>query len=101
MLRDALPSLFLCVLPTRFPTRWRDDDSKNDDDDGDGDGDVWCVSGRRLRKSASKHATLYKEAMAGKGIDRHLFGLYIASIGLVSPSLPSPPSSHTLQQSPS
>mmetsp|Transcript_46605 Transcript_46605/g.109603 ORF Transcript_46605/g.109603 Transcript_46605/m.109603 type:complete len:811 (-) Transcript_46605:274-2706(-) len=37
---------------------------------------------KRLRKSASKHATLYKEAMAGKGIDRHLFGLYIASIGL-------------------
>ena len=35
-----------------------------------------------LKKAADKHANLYKSAMVGEGIDRHLFGLYIVSVGL-------------------
>ena len=37
---------------------------------------------RLLQVAANKHTILYKDAMNGKGIDRHLFGLYIASRGL-------------------
>mmetsp|Transcript_89030 Transcript_89030/g.237497 ORF Transcript_89030/g.237497 Transcript_89030/m.237497 type:complete len:562 (+) Transcript_89030:515-2200(+) len=32
-----------------------------------------------LRKAADKHTKLYKSAMVGQGVDRHLFGLYVAS----------------------
>lgn len=35
-----------------------------------------------LNASADKHTILYKDAMNGKGIDRHLFALYVASKGL-------------------
>lgn len=35
-----------------------------------------------LQKSADLHTILYKDAMNGKGIDRHLFALYVASKGL-------------------
>lgn len=35
-----------------------------------------------LKKACDKHAILYKDAMTGKGIDRHLFALYVASRGL-------------------
>ena len=37
---------------------------------------------RLLRAAADKHTSLYKNAMVGNGIDRHLFGLYIVSVGL-------------------
>lgn len=39
-----------------------------------------------LRKACAQHQTLYKDAMNGKGIDRHLFGLYVLSeaLGYVS-----------------
>jgi len=30
-------------------------------------------------KAVSNHVTLYKNAMVGKGIDRHLFCLYVVS----------------------
>lgn len=35
-----------------------------------------------LHKAGEKHTLLYKDAMNGKGIDRHLFALYVASQGL-------------------
>lgn len=35
-----------------------------------------------LQVAANKHTILYKDAMNGKGIDRHLFALYVASRGL-------------------
>ena len=35
-----------------------------------------------LRKTCSEHAVMYKDAMNGKGIDRHMFGLYVVSKGL-------------------
>lgn len=35
-----------------------------------------------LRKACGQHQTLYKNAMNGKGIDRHLFGLYVLSEAL-------------------
>lgn len=35
-----------------------------------------------LHKAGEKHTILYKDAMNGKGIDRHLFALYVASKGL-------------------
>lgn len=35
-----------------------------------------------LQIAANKHTILYKDAMNGKGIDRHLFALYVASRGL-------------------
>lgn len=35
-----------------------------------------------LRKACDAHQILYRNAMSGKGIDRHLFGLYIACKGL-------------------
>lgn len=35
-----------------------------------------------LHLAAEKHTVLYKDAMNGKGIDRHLFALYVASKGL-------------------
>jgi len=37
---------------------------------------------KKLNAAADKHAHLYKNAMVGAGIDRHLFGLYIVSVGL-------------------
>ncbi|KAG9510263.1 Mitogen-activated protein kinase-binding protein 1 [Fragariocoptes setiger] len=37
---------------------------------------------RLLQLAADKHTNLYKDAMNGKGIDRHLFALYVASTGL-------------------
>jgi hypothetical protein len=37
---------------------------------------------RLLQVAANKHTVLYKDAMNGKGIDRHLFALYVASRGL-------------------
>ncbi|XP_054721147.1 carnitine O-palmitoyltransferase 1, liver isoform-like [Uloborus diversus] len=35
-----------------------------------------------LQKAAAKHQNLYRDAMNGKGIDRHLFALYVACKGL-------------------
>jgi carnitine O-palmitoyltransferase 1 len=37
---------------------------------------------RRLNKMEEKHTNLYKDAMNGKGVDRHLFALYVACKGL-------------------
>lgn len=34
-----------------------------------------------LQAAAARHQTAYMDAMAGKGIDRHLFGLYCVSVG--------------------
>ncbi|XP_062847047.1 carnitine O-palmitoyltransferase 1, liver isoform isoform X1 [Trichomycterus rosablanca] len=44
---------------------------------------------RLLRKAAEKHQELYKMAMTGNGIDRHLFCLYVVSkyLGIDSPFL--------------
>ncbi|KAH9499381.1 Carnitine O-palmitoyltransferase 1, liver isoform [Bulinus truncatus] len=35
-----------------------------------------------LRTACEKHSDMYKDAMNGKGIDRHLFALYVACRGL-------------------
>ena len=35
-----------------------------------------------MKKACKKHALLYKDAMNGRGFDRHLFGLYVACKGL-------------------
>jgi hypothetical protein len=35
-----------------------------------------------LRIAAEKHVDMYVKAMAGEGIDRHLFALYVVSVGL-------------------
>jgi carnitine O-palmitoyltransferase 1 len=35
-----------------------------------------------IRAAEKKHTTLYKQAMCGQGVDRHLFGLYVVSVGL-------------------
>eukprot|EP00051_Salpingoeca_urceolata_P031694 m.12581 g.12581 ORF g.12581 m.12581 type:complete len:802 (+) comp4301_c0_seq1:209-2614(+) len=35
---------------------------------------------RLLRLATSRHVELYRNAMAGKGVDRHLFALYVASV---------------------
>ncbi|WAR11189.1 CPT1A-like protein [Mya arenaria] len=35
-----------------------------------------------LRAACEKHAVMYKDCMNGKGIDRHLFALYVVSKGL-------------------
>lgn len=37
---------------------------------------------RLLKKACENHQILYKDAMNGKGIDRHLFALYVVSRGL-------------------
>ncbi|KAB5553531.1 hypothetical protein PHYPO_G00039720 [Pangasianodon hypophthalmus] len=52
-----------------------------------GEGKEQCVS--LLRKAAEKHQNLYKLAMTGSGIDRHLFCLYVVSkyLGVESPFL--------------
>ncbi|KAJ7998096.1 hypothetical protein DPEC_G00219020 [Dallia pectoralis] len=44
---------------------------------------------RLLKAAADKHQNLYREAMTGKGIDRHLFCLYVISkyLGVDSPFL--------------
>lgn len=44
---------------------------------------------RLLRVAAEKHQNLYRHAMTGAGIDRHLFCLYVVSkyLGLDSPFL--------------
>lgn len=34
-----------------------------------------------LRKACDRHQALYKDAMNGKGIDRHMFGLFVVSKG--------------------
>lgn len=47
--------------------------------------DKSCTNEERvklLHKAAERHTILYKDAMNGKGIDRHLFALYVASKGL-------------------
>ncbi|GFO16152.1 carnitine o-palmitoyltransferase 1, liver isoform [Plakobranchus ocellatus] len=35
-----------------------------------------------LKAACERHAIMYKDAMNGKGIDRHLFALYVASRGM-------------------
>jgi carnitine O-palmitoyltransferase 1 len=40
-----------------------------------------------LIKAADKHQQLYRDAMNGKGIDRHLFALYVCCKGLNHVSL--------------
>ncbi len=35
-----------------------------------------------LRKACDRHQVLYRDAMNGKGIDRHMFGLLVVSKGL-------------------
>ncbi|KAM7314208.1 hypothetical protein ISCGN_003993 [Ixodes scapularis] len=37
---------------------------------------------RLLRRAANKHQMLYRDAMSGKGVDRHLFALFVACKGL-------------------
>ena len=37
---------------------------------------------RLLRAACKVHAKTYKDCMNGKGIDRHLFALYVVSKGL-------------------
>lgn len=37
---------------------------------------------RLFREAAEKHQQLYRDSMNGKGIDRHLFALYIVSKGM-------------------
>lgn len=37
---------------------------------------------RLLREACEVHAKMYKDCMNGKGIDRHLFALYVVSKGL-------------------
>lgn len=39
-----------------------------------------------LRKATDKHQDLYKGAMCGQGVDRHLFALYVASVWREKPS---------------
>lgn len=39
-----------------------------------------------FREAAEKHQTLYRDAMNGRGIDRHLFALYVACRGIGSDS---------------
>jgi len=36
---------------------------------------------RLFQVAAEKHQQLYRDSMNGKGIDRHLFGLYVACRG--------------------
>eukprot|EP00924_Labyrinthula_sp_SR-Ha-C_P009331 maker-scaffold_2-snap-gene-20.37-mRNA-1 protein AED:0.01 eAED:0.01 QI:104/1/1/1/1/1/2/70/846 len=44
---------------------------------------VWRTNTiEKLRAAAAKHSLRAKDAMAGRGIDRHLFALYITSRGL-------------------
>ena len=40
------------------------------------------VAKAKLRVAAERHVRLYKDAMCGKGVDRHLFALYIVSKGM-------------------
>eukprot|EP00127_Corallochytrium_limacisporum_P005425 Clim_evm37s204 gene=Clim_evmTU37s204 len=35
-----------------------------------------------MRKAADRHQRYYRDAMSGKGVDRHLFALYVASRGM-------------------
>lgn len=37
---------------------------------------------RLLKRASAKHQWLYRDAMSGKGVDRHLFALYVACKGL-------------------
>ena len=41
-----------------------------------------------LQKACEVHVKMYKDAMNGKGIDRHLFALYVVSKGLDYVSFP-------------
>ena len=42
-----------------------------------------------LKTATEQHVRMYKDAMTGKGIDRHLFCLYVVSkyLGIESPIL--------------
>ena len=44
---------------------------------------------RLLKTAVEKHANLYRDAMNGRGIDRHLFALYVLcnALGYVSRNL--------------
>jgi Choline/Carnitine o-acyltransferase len=35
-----------------------------------------------LRRACDVHQSLYRDAMNGRGIDRHIFGLFVLSKGL-------------------
>ena len=35
-----------------------------------------------LQRACGRHQRLYRDAMNGKGIDRHMFGLFVACKGL-------------------
>uniref|UniRef100_A0A673YWV7 carnitine O-palmitoyltransferase n=1 Tax=Salmo trutta TaxID=8032 RepID=A0A673YWV7_SALTR len=50
---------------------------------------AWDLTRRLLRQASEKHQNLYKHAMTGAGIDRHLFCLYVVSkyLGVDSPFL--------------
>lgn len=37
---------------------------------------------KAIQAAEKKHTSLYKHAMTGGGVDRHLFGLYVSSVGL-------------------
>lgn len=35
-----------------------------------------------LRRAGNKHQMLYRDAMCGRGVDRHMFGLFVICKGL-------------------
>jgi len=35
-----------------------------------------------LHRACDRHQTLYRDAMCGRGVDRHLFGLFVICKGL-------------------
>ena len=35
-----------------------------------------------LRRACERHQMLYRDAMSGRGVDRHLFGLFVICKGL-------------------
>jgi len=39
-----------------------------------------CI--KLLRRACDKHQMLYRDAMCGRGVDRHLFGLFVICKGL-------------------
>jgi len=39
-----------------------------------------CVT--LLRRACDQHQMLYRDAMCGRGVDRHLFGLFVVCKGL-------------------
>jgi len=44
-----------------------------------------CI--KLLRRACDKHQMLYRDAMCGSGVDRHLFGLFVICKGLGQVSL--------------